>query len=411
MRWNSALIAATASVFASSATAAFNAASNTNMVMYWGQGYDQIPLEDVCNDDSIDIVVIGFINGFPKKVGDYPASNFAKDCGASYYPNPDGTGPSKLFDSCPSIGPGIKSCQNKGKKVFLSIGGGWPTDYYIPNQDVAKYFADFLWGAFGPQTAKWVADKKPRPFGDAAVDGFDLDIESYIEPAPFTSYQYANYGTLVTQLKKNVYPNGLQPLISGAPQCVIPDARLADAIKVSKFDFLFIQFYNNGAAGCGTRAGYEGLSKKTTTFTFDNWITWLRSNSNNKEVKVYIGMPAGIAAVPNDEASYLQPSEASALIKTYYNKYPTQFGGVMLWEATVSARNKICDKPYGTTIKRILNAIIRCVHHTLLNFELQFVRGIYDKVLHVYFQHTGFHVHAARYHYVFELKLLGDFQL
>jgi chitinase len=43
-------------------------------------------------------------------------------------------------------------------------------------------FADFLWGAFGPQTATWLAQKLPRPFdgpdGQAVeVDGFDFDIE------------------------------------------------------------------------------------------------------------------------------------------------------------------------------------------------------------------------------------------
>ena len=111
--------------------------------------------------------------------------------------------------------------------MLLSVGGGYPTDYYLESTEIAEYFAEFLWGAFGPQTDAWVAGNKPRPFGDASVDGFDLDIESLITPAPFDGYQYANYGHFVSYLKNTLYPTGPSTYyISGAPQCVIPDARM-----------------------------------------------------------------------------------------------------------------------------------------------------------------------------------------
>jgi chitinase len=48
-----------AGLLASTASAAFNAASKTNVVMYWGQGSNQVPLSDVCADPNIDIVAIG----------------------------------------------------------------------------------------------------------------------------------------------------------------------------------------------------------------------------------------------------------------------------------------------------------------------------------------------------------------
>lgn len=44
--------------------------------MYWGQGADQMPLLEVCNDPSIDIVSIGFVNEFPQDSSDYPKTNF-----------------------------------------------------------------------------------------------------------------------------------------------------------------------------------------------------------------------------------------------------------------------------------------------------------------------------------------------
>jgi chitinase len=68
---------AAASLLASGVSAGgFSAASTSNVAMYWGQGYAQIDLSTVCSDDSVDIVNIAFVNGFPKKVGDYPATNF-----------------------------------------------------------------------------------------------------------------------------------------------------------------------------------------------------------------------------------------------------------------------------------------------------------------------------------------------
>ena len=70
-----AAIVATA-LFSSTAFAAFNAAASNNVVIYWGQGENQAPLLDVCNDPSIDIVNLAFVNQFPKAIGDYPGSDF-----------------------------------------------------------------------------------------------------------------------------------------------------------------------------------------------------------------------------------------------------------------------------------------------------------------------------------------------
>jgi chitinase len=130
------------------------------------------------------------------------------------------------LSNCPGINPGIQKCKENGKKVLLSVGGGWPTDYYIETEEIAEYFAEFLWGAFGPEDAAWVAAGKPRPFGDASVDGFDLDIESWIEVAPFEGYQYKNYAAFVTHLKK-ISSNAA--LISAAVSVYLRNTRENDA--------------------------------------------------------------------------------------------------------------------------------------------------------------------------------------
>jgi hypothetical protein len=47
-----------------------------------------------------------------------------------------------------------------------------------------------------------------------------------MDPAPFEAYQYANYGHFVSHLKNNLFPTGPGSYyISGAPQCIVPDAR------------------------------------------------------------------------------------------------------------------------------------------------------------------------------------------
>ena len=174
-----------------------------------------------------------------------------------------------------------------------------------------------------------------------------------MNPEPFPNYKYANYDKFVARLKNTLFPTGPGSYyISSMPQCIIPDSHLADAISKSHFDFIFAQFYNT--AECSTRAGYNGLTTSTTTFTYTAWVNWLKANSFNKRVKLYLGMPAGTAGVPSDPASYLTITEANALVKAYAVKHADIFGGVMLWEATVSAKNTKCNRGYSSWIKDIL---------------------------------------------------------
>lgn len=73
-------------------------------------------------------------------------------------------------------------CQSTfGKKIILSLGGASST-YQLTGAAEGTAFADFLWGAFGPQTASWISSGLPRPFDGpnnlaVEVDGFDFDIE------------------------------------------------------------------------------------------------------------------------------------------------------------------------------------------------------------------------------------------
>ena len=64
----------------------------------------------------------------------------------------------------------IKACQAQGKKVLMSLGGA-AGSYGFQNENDAVTFANTLWDLFGN------GKSDTRPFGDAVLDGFDLDIE------------------------------------------------------------------------------------------------------------------------------------------------------------------------------------------------------------------------------------------
>ncbi|KAL8755342.1 MAG: hypothetical protein Q9184_004826 [Pyrenodesmia sp. 2 TL-2023] len=347
----SAAAAAALSVKATTQNAEFDAMANTNMAVYWGQGPSQPRLAHFCEDSNIDIIPIAFLNIFPDQVnGGYPGTNFGNQCGSETYENEDGSW-SPLLSNCPFIGPDIKTCQAMGKKILLSLGGAIPTNQSIDNDATATSFALFLWNAFGPENATYDG---PRPFGDAVVDGFDFDIESDISDNDATT-QYRGYGTMIDVLRTCFATDAEKEYyISGSPQCVIPDAHLAHPIETSWFDFLLIQFYNTPQ--CSARAHFDasyGRQGDTPSdISFDAWVAFIRNQAMNKDVKLYIGLPAApLTQLAYDTYMYIAPNDVADLIDVFQCRYPKEFGGIMVWEATYSEQNLIEGKPYVDVIK------------------------------------------------------------
>lgn len=109
----------------------------------------------------------------------------------------------------------IKTCQSKGKKILLSLGklrndfcnsliavisvvliagmtGGAVGTYGFSNDAAAQSYADQLWGLFGN------GGGSTRPFDNAVIDGFDLDIEGGTNTgyAAFITQMRTHYGML-----------------------------------------------------------------------------------------------------------------------------------------------------------------------------------------------------------------------
>lgn len=150
--------------------------------------------------------------------------------------------PRPLTPQCPAVAASIKTCQSRGKKVLLSLGGAAGI-YGFTDDAQATQFAKIIWEMFLGGTAPgW-----PRPFGDAVLDGIDLDIEAG------TGTVYAAFVTGLRALYSGTAsnPSGRQFLVTAAPQCPFPDAWVGDALAKSWFDYVWVQFYNNYCSAAG----------------------------------------------------------------------------------------------------------------------------------------------------------------
>lgn len=175
------------------AEAAFDAAGKNNFVVYWGQASagSQQSLGSYCELNQVDMVVLAFMTIFPGSSG-VPLMNL-------------GNTPLTLFSNgllhYPTMAADIKTCQSKGIKVLLSLGGA-SGSYGFTTDSEATEFAETLWNYFGEGSSD------TRPFDDAVLDGFDLDIENN---------NMAGYAALARGLRL-YFAKGTKPFyISAAP--------------------------------------------------------------------------------------------------------------------------------------------------------------------------------------------------
>lgn len=285
---------------------------NDQVVVYWGQNSrgkvdSQQPLAYYCSSDSVDIIVLSFMTVFFGP-GGLPVINLGNACERSYFEG------SNLL-SCPNVGKDISQCQSRGKKILLSLGGAVGS-YGFTSESQAIDFADQLWNIFGGGTSL------TRPFADAIVDGFDLDIEA-------GSGQF--YAAMVSRLKQYFdLDKSKSYYISAAPQCPFPDAYVGEALASSPIDFIFVQFYNN----------YCGMQTWTTdatnpAFNYNVWDKFVKQSAMNSGSKIFLGVPASPSAAGSGYRSAKDVVEASNYLRANYDS----FGGVMMWDASQAWSN------------------------------------------------------------------------
>lgn len=107
----------------------------------------------------------------------------------------------------------------------------------------------------------------------------------------------------------------------------------------ASFDAVYVQFYNNacGVAHYGTSAWNFGVSYTRSlawilvidgVVIFQTWDYWANRISPNKNIKVYLGVPAAAGAAGG--GSYVPASTITPIVQNLRASFPS-FGGVMFW--------------------------------------------------------------------------------
>ncbi|MED6216785.1 hypothetical protein PIB30_011111 [Stylosanthes scabra] len=267
------------------------------IAVYWGQHTNEGSLADACNNGNYKFVNIAFLSKFGN--GQNPQLNLAGHC------NPSNNGCSKLSSE-------IKTCQSKGIKVFLSLGGS-TSGYSLNSPDEATKLATYLWNNF------LGGSSNSRPLGNAVLDGIDFDIET-------GGVQY--YDTLAKAL--NSHSQQKKVLLSAAPQCLFPDKHLDAAIKTGLFDYVWVQFYNNGVCQYAN-GNINGL--------VNAWKKWTSSQAK----QVFLGVPASQAAAPG----YVPPNVLTSKVLPAIKK-SNKYGGVMIWDRSFDVQSHYSDAIKGS---------------------------------------------------------------
>ncbi|KAH7923986.1 glycoside hydrolase family 18 protein [Leucogyrophana mollusca] len=291
-----------------------------NVAVYWGQNsygatntdtaYFQQPISYYCQDDAIDAIPIAFVDTF-FGTGGLPVMNLANTCN----PTDNTTFPGTDLANCSALASDIEYCQSQGKIVTISLGGAGGGVGFA-NDTEAQTFAQTIWDIFlgGSSTT--------RPFGDAVLDGVDLDIEGGSS---------TGYAAFVTEIRTLSAGASKEYYVTGAPQCPFPDAYLGSVIDEVGFDAIYVQFYNNV---CGLQ-NYDVVSD----WDFGVWDLWAQQTSPNPDVKIYIGAPASSTAAGT---GYLPIGNLSSIAVQMRQSFPS-FGGVMLWDASQAYANDRYD--------------------------------------------------------------------
>ncbi|CAO3609069.1 unnamed protein product [Mucor hiemalis] len=350
---------------------AFNATSNSNIVYYWyglnipvritvklkKENYNrgqnsagatgdeslwQKRLSHYCDTEDADIFVVSFLHQFGNTINSnidgnkenkviyktgqgrstaFDLANSSRDC--------KGLIPGSQLMDCPQMEEDIEYCQNKDKKIILSLGGATPA-YGVDSIKEGERLADELWETFAGGVNKTIA----RPFGNAKVDGFDLDIENGAK---------AGYTAFVNKMRKNYDTDTSKTYyVAAAPQCPFPDYFVGDTLNDAWFDFVLVQFYNN----------YCNVVN-TATFNYDVWDSWAKTRSINKDVRLFVGIPGSPSAAGRGYVPYKQLMET---IKPLQSK--ESFGGIMVWDVSQAFGNANDVLPnYAKGLTRLIKGV------------------------------------------------------
>lgn len=313
--------------------------SSPQTVVYWGQNGGGIvennDLSSYCQPNSgIDVIVLAFLYEFGGS-GRIPSGTIGQSC----YISQTGEG-----QNCDNVKSSIAKCRAAGVKIIISLGGA-TSSYSLQSQEQAESLGQYLWDSYGNSGTTNVQ----RPFGDSHVDGFDFDIENSL------GAQYYQY--LIAKLRANFSKDSSQSYyITGAPQCPIPEPNMGEIISTAKFDYLFVQFYNNNNYTVPCALPING----NAAFNYANWTSFI-SNTPSKDARIFIGVPAstlGANGMLAGASYFATPDQLADIVKDY--RSDSHFGGIMMWNAGFSDSNMKNGCTYAQQATNILTNGVPC---------------------------------------------------
>nr|GLL25193.1 acidic endochitinase-like [Ipomoea trifida] len=255
-------------------------AAGGGIAIYWGQNGNEGTLSETCATGNYDYVNLAFLATFGG--GRKPMINLAGHC-------------DPYSNACTNLTSEIRSCQAKGVKVMLSIGGGAGA-YSLDSSEDARQVATYLWNNFlGGKSDE-------RPLGDAVLDGIDFDIEQG------NGEHWDDLARFLSGYNSKVY-------LSAAPQCPFPDQWVGGALNTGLFDYVWVQFYNNPPCQY-TSGNLTNLDK--------SWKLWTSAIPANN---IMLGLPAAPDAAGS---GFIPPTDLISQVLPAI-KASAKYGGVMLW--------------------------------------------------------------------------------
>lgn len=296
-------------------TGHFDPLSTSNVAVYYGQtaNTQTSGLVELCSMPAVNIVNLAFVPTFFTSSG-YPATTFGPACVGQ---NQAQAAINSQLQNCEALGRQITTCQQLyNTKILVSL-GGYIASSAFPTQSDATDFADTLWDLFGGGVSK---TPRLRPFGNATVDGFDIDNENH-STDHYEAFLSALRSRFIKDPARTYY-------ISAAPQCPRPDASISDFI-LKHADFVWVQFYNNPSCNLDSAGFLE---------SFLAWSADLDS-SRGYGPRVFIGMGAWPGAGPG----YVPGTSLASVVARIKSLNVTNLGGIMLWDGTEGLLNKDSD--------------------------------------------------------------------
>ncbi|KAK0745311.1 hypothetical protein B0T21DRAFT_100775 [Apiosordaria backusii] len=223
----------------------FNAMSNSNVAVYWGQSSasERVSLAATCADPNVDMVILGFVTDISYQNSGLPKLTLAPIIQGVQTPYQRLLSPGLSYYA--QLEADIKTCQaTHGKKVLLSIGGGG-SQLQLRSETEAQQFANRLWQLFGPVTPVTTRGHEYvnglRPFGTAVLDGFDL---AKVDESP------AYWGTFAARLRANfLYDITKEYYLSAAPGCTAPDRSIPIGY-LAQCNFIWPRFFGDETGRC-----------------------------------------------------------------------------------------------------------------------------------------------------------------